>query len=561
MNIIALAYALIASGIGWAAVLASGDVLVRKDERIILLCVWFVLTIGLFVIPMGTVFLLLVAVVLLAVSGSRHDPLAVAFTALVATPTTGLILRGIPGINYLLEFTVALVASMVIFLPAAIKAPAARPRRPMAGVDRAVFALFMTLCVLKFRDTTFTDGIRASVQLSFRILIPYLAFSRAITTPERLRTVVRIAVAGMTVAGCIGFILAVVGWQVYDVAEARLFDTRVAGTATRIGLRRSAGPQASEPISFGVTMLVGFAMALGLFAAQRTGLKRWIPIGGLLAGVLGTVARGPMLGVGIAVMAFAASRPKPTVAMARTVAGFVVIGIPLILFTSFGRNLLTLIPGLSGGATVGGDFDYRERLFEVGIRVALKNPFFGRPDFRDDPDMEELVQGQGIIDIVNTYLAYALEYGFVTLFLFAAALGLAGLGLFGQLRRLPAEDPSGLRAVASGLFAGLTAFCIVIGTTSSVVGLLPIFTWILLGLCVACGRVIAADIAGGLRPIAAEASGLETLPAVQEPARPQADGPKASRPEIADGPAGDEARPSIGLQSPPTRDLPPGPRW
>jgi O-antigen ligase len=50
--------------------------------------------------------------------------------------------------------------------------------------------------------------------------------------------------------------------------------------------------------------------------------------------------------------------------------------------------------------------------------VFLQSPWFGSPDFMDQPIMQALVQGEGIIDVVNTYIGILLSGGAVGLVIF-----------------------------------------------------------------------------------------------------------------------------------------------
>ncbi|HEV2703093.1 MAG TPA: hypothetical protein VGV09_15815, partial [Steroidobacteraceae bacterium] len=76
-----------------------------------------------------------------------------------------------------------------------------------------------------------------------------------------------------------------------------------------------------------------------------------------------------------------------------------------------------------GGSVETADFDYRQRLVSASWNLVMNHPFFGDQDFISK--MQNLRQGQGIIDIVNTYAGTALEYGLVGLSLFVGFMLLA----------------------------------------------------------------------------------------------------------------------------------------
>ena len=562
-----LAYAMIASGLGWAVVFALGDALVPKAERVRLAVIWFAMTLALFVLPNAALFFGFVALMLIVIALRRDvDRLGAGLLLLFSAPASGVAIYGLPGINYLLVFTVALFVSVFLFLPAALKAgrPAALPgtarRVPMRGVDLAVFSLFGLMCLLAFlRQPSFTSGLRETTQITFGMLVPYLAFSRTITTPERLDRVLRVFVVGAVVAACVGFFIAVRGWQFYDFVEARLFGETRAALTWRLGLMRSGGPLASSPIAFGTALMVAMALLIGLAHGQASSWRKYAPLAVLVLGVLGTVARGPLLGLGIVAFGYALTQPNAGGRVVATVLGGVALFIPLLL-TPFGGQLLSLVPGL-GTATVAEEtIDYRQDLLRIGTRVALKNPLFGSDAYLDDPDMQTLVQGQGIIDIVNTYLQWALSYGLVGLALYVAAVFGTMLGLFRTARSLKAPEHARLRALTGAMFAGLFAFAVVAFTTTSSSQFVTMLTWGYLGLCVTQLRQARAILAAPVARASADAPRAgdpEPSPANPPPPGPRAPAvPEAARPAPATGP-----QPSFGLQGASGAALPPGPRW
>lgn len=66
-----------------------------------------------------------------------------------------------------------------------------------------------------------------------------------------------------------------------------------------------------------------------------------------------------------------------------------------------------------------------------------RNPLFGSFDFRNTPEMQSMIQGEGIIDIVNTYINLALRVGLVGLTLFVGFFVSILFGLRKALRAFP----------------------------------------------------------------------------------------------------------------------------
>lgn len=582
MLIAATGYALIASLIGWAIVFGLGEVLLEKAERTRLAVIWFVITIMLFVVPSGLLFLFSLAILLLVLGATEGvDRTALGVFVMFTSPASGLAIEGLPGgINYLLTFTVSLLTAMVVFMPAAFSAPKVGSLQPdgrrlprqrrLGAVDGGVFILFALLCALDARGANFTSTLRLIVTWTFTLLVPYLAFSRAVVSAKSLDQVLRYFLVGVLVSGAVALFISLLGWQVYDIPEGRLFGDRPAALVWRLGMMRSGGPLAGSPISFGTICVVGCAVAIAFATKMSTQWKRWLIIAVPVLAVLATVSRGPMVGLLLVAIAYQFTRPNPLRALGKTSILGLAGSVPLVLFTSFGRSLLNLFPGLGEETSQQGSIDYREELLRIGLRVAAKNPFFGRKDYEADPEMQELVQGQGIIDIVNTYLQYALSYGYFTLFVYMSILFGVMASVFFTSRKITPELPSRLREIGGALFAGLAAFSVIIFTTTSTTGLLPSFTWILIGVSVAYVRLAHAHIAettiAAIAPDTEEILASDSGPALaggsgvvvaHDAAERSASATPTNEPTSQGGSATNPS--TLPRQAPPS--LPPGPRW
>ena len=550
LQLVALAYALVASGMGWALLLTVGKGILPEEDRTRYLVAWFVLTVGMFLSPNGSVFLIGAFVFLLVLRRGNADPLACCAFLLAAAPPAGVAIQNLPGgINYLIDFTFPLILSMILLTPIALSKLA--QRLPGAGAtDACVFGFLLLVFLLGFRETSFTSGLRSGTVWFFGALVPYLAFSRGIVSTEQLTRVVSSLVACLVIVAVIAFVASIIRWQIYDVVVKKVFGTFQFGYIVRAGMLRTGGTMGGSPISLGVMMVVAL-MLLNGFARNVRG--RWqlaALVGACLLGLLASVSRGPMIGAVFALFTYQLSKPNPVASgMKVGVLGLVGI-IPLVLFTSTGRDLLAMIPFV--GTEDSGSVTYRQDLAAAGWTVIQRNPLFGSPSFLDTPEMEAMRQGQGIIDLVNTYLAYALQYGIVPTVLFVVAILSSAYLALREARRLDVEADAGLRAIGGGLFAALIGYAFTIATTS-LTGVLSPLGWILIGLNVAFVR--------SARVAAASSSSREVVRNVTElehedaPALPIA----ASSPHEGVSSLPQRARSSIGLQTP--FDFDPTRRW
>ena len=82
-----------------------------------------------------------------------------------------------------------------------------------------------------------------------------------------------------------------------------------------------------------------------------------------------------------------------------------------------------------------GSSDYRTELLRRGMQEFWKSPLFGDDFVVVIGRMQDMIQGEGIVDIVNTYLYFALFSGAIGLAIFCLAF-LFPIGRLFQIRRL-----------------------------------------------------------------------------------------------------------------------------
>jgi O-antigen ligase len=107
-------------------------------------------------------------------------------------------------------------------------------------------------------------------------------------------------------------------------------------------------------------------------------------------------------------------------------------------------------------------------------------------------EMQEMVQGQGIIDIVNTYIAVALGSGVVGLSLFCGFFLSAAVGVLRAMRGVP-DTKSDAYLLGRVLIATLIGILVMIFTVSSVT-IIPTIYWAMAGLCVGYVRLVIDDV-------------------------------------------------------------------
>lgn len=383
---------------------------------------------------------------------------------------------GIPGLfNRLIDLNLPRVLALLILLPMAVKLWAQPEMRQWRKLDLSVVAFCAMLSILALRHGDFNSIFRVIPSYWLDIVLTYFVFSRAIRTPEDLdRCLVAFVVAALPLA-LVGVFEYLRDWRVYFVVVLRWDLTLISPYVFRDGSLRAAAT-AIEPIAFGFLCMVGGGALLAIRSGKIGLIWWWLAMVMLVSGLFVSLSRGPWLGFALCVVIVLLARPRLAVALS-------LVAIPMAALLPFLGPVATidrfinLLPFI-GHADEGSEA-YRSELLENSLTVIGRNPWFGSLDFLSAPELQVLIQGQGIIDIVNSYIQIALEYGLVSLCLFV----LFFVAIVASLVRLTLAH-----AVAQSAHHALLGLMIgilfIIGTTSSV-SIIPHIYWALSGLSVA----------------------------------------------------------------------------
>jgi len=422
--------------------------------------------------------------IFLAMPGERAERAAVLWALLLlAVPNVGAYIPGFGGIGNFFEMQHSRALTLALMLPALMMLPR-DPQRPGpfgVATDWFVAAYFLVQMAVVLPYASRTDVIRQGFVQVIDTLLPYWIFSRAIASRDGLRRAMLAYVLTAMVLAVLAVFESVKRWPLYDaVPEAWNIDWDLIIFLERAGFLRAKA-------SAGHSLVLGFVlvMAIGFWTALKTDVpRRWlVTLGslGLTAGLLASLARGSWLGAIVLVVLrtmLGRGGIKSLVLLGLVGVGAVVVA--------------TQVPALSGfvdmlpfvGTVDSDNVTYRQRLVEISLDLIAQSPWLGVPGYLSY--MEELRQGQGIIDIVNSYVGIMLNTGVIGL---AAYLGIFASMLWPlwRLRGMGAQEPEGARFAAS-LVATTLALLFVIVTTSSIV-VIPQLLHMLAGLGVACARL------------------------------------------------------------------------
>jgi O-antigen ligase len=457
--------------------------------------VWFALTLAAFLAHNFWIFIAFAAALLLWAAFSERNKPALYFFVLFAVPAMDAEISGFGIVEHFFAIDYLRLLSLAILLPAWLSLRIRPDAEPFGRsiADKLLLAYLVLQFCLQLPHTTLTESLRRGVFYAFLdVFLPYYVASRAARDLAALRETLMAFVLAAMVAAAIGVFEFARHWLLYRPLEEALgVEWGMLNYLERgEGLLR-AQASTGQPIILGY--LLALALCLSLYLRRSMPATRWRDAAVVLlaAGLVAAMSRGPWIGAAVMLLAFVATGPRALARLAKLgVAGLCVV--PLLMVSPAGQALLDYLPFV--GTVEAGNVTYRERLFEISLGVVLDHPFFGAWDFLELPVMQQLRQGEGIIDVVNSYLGVALASGLVGLSLFCGFFLLVLYELFAALHRAGARDGEAY-ALGQTLFCTLLGILVIICTTSSV-GLIPVVYWSIAGLAQAYARAPAPAHAG-----------------------------------------------------------------
>ncbi len=443
---------------------------------------WFALTLLAFLTHSFWLYAAAATFCLLLTRRQEHTPLALFFLLLFVMPPATVQIPGFGLINYLIKLDHPRLLALVILLPAffTLRRQPGVIRFGRLWPDRLLLAYLLLVALLYLRETTLTDSLRQSLYLLIDVFLPYYVASRGLRQLQDFRdTLLAFTLAAMVLA-LIGLFEYARHWLLYRALLGALdIDWGLMGYLGRGGSLRAAATT-GQAIAFGYVLAVAIGFYLFLQASTTSRLQRWLGSLLLTAGLFASLSRGPWIGAAVILTSFIASGRqafKRLFLLALTG----LLSLPLLLIIPGGQKLLDLLPFI--GSVEKENITYRERLIDNSLIVIERNPWLGSVDYRRTPEMQSMIQGEGIVDVVNTYLGVALETGLVGLTIFTAFFVTILQSLRRAIRRFPRHQEEA-RTLGRALLATLCGILVIIFTVSSI-SIIPVVYWSVAGIAVA----------------------------------------------------------------------------
>ena len=460
---------------------------------------WFALTLIAFLSFSFWLYLLLAGVLLAVMARRDRNPMALYLSLLFVIPYFSVQVPGLGLINYLVELSHVRLLSLFILLPAAVAL--LYERRPASDLPRAADWLFGAYLVHMVLMQATVDSLTGLMRLVFGLMLdlwlPYYVATRSLRTMGQLLEVLAAFVLALAVMGPIGLFETGRGWLLYETLRAPLglpppdIGIYIIRATEEGGGFLRANATAGNAIAFGFLALVATCWLLVVARDFKPRVRGWAVVGCVLIGLAASLSRGPWTAALIALLIGISMGPGAARRLGWTAAAGAV-GVALMLTTQQGQAFIDYLPFV--GTVEPGSVTYRQRLFEQSMLVFWQNPIFGSFSYIFNPALESMRQGQGLIDMVNSYLAVALAYGLIGLVFFTAPFAYALLTCWVTRRRLATID-LGSEALGRALCASLIGILIVIAAVSSILHI-PTVYWIVFGLCVSYAKIGEAVLRG-----------------------------------------------------------------
>ena len=388
---------------------------------------------------------------------------------LLALPPIAFTLGGLEGLNYILRLEHVRALSIVLFTIPALRL---MMRRRTAGepsmrvIDAVVLVIQLWDIALAARYASLTGLFRSIVEAFYDILVPYYVITRTLRTPARVREAAWHLMLGCMFVACIAYMESLVQRNLYGGLQW-IYGVRWESTVDlmRGGFLRV---EATTPQPIVLAFVLMFGIGLWSWLKGDVPRTKWLFLGYaiLAAALVSTWSRGPWLGAGVLVAALALQRWLPPKAFA-VVTLLGLLGAVVLKASGGDAVVMSALTAVFGHnerdlATI----TYRRELLDASLAMIKQSPWVGVPNY--EAALQGFKQGEGLIDLVNTYVVIMINAGVIGLVLFLFPY----VYLVGNLLRLRSRERPESKAVlgkfAPAFIATILAMLFTIFTTSNI---------------------------------------------------------------------------------------------
>lgn len=458
--------------------------------------IWLIVSAAAFLSPSFWLFVVIAAPVLYWGGRKDSNPLAFYLVLInvipsipIQIPTYGL------GINQLFGLDIVRLLSFCVLIPAAWRIhKSTDPNRihGMHGMDYLLICYGILTIALyvppdasshAYQHTSVTNVLRETVLYIVDVYALYYVASRLCSSRRAILDALAAFCLSCTIMATVAIFESVKHWLLYTSLYTRWGGDLMNGAyLVRAGLLR-AEASSGNALALGYLLAIAFGFWLFLQShLQRLGPR--IAIAAVLwLGLLASFSRGPMLGAILIYLAYTAFRSGSVSRLLKS-AMLLMIVLGVVLASPLGDRIMTTLPFM-GGNVAAGSLTYRERVLERTWELIQAHPFFG--DQLAFAHLQDLRQGQGIIDLVNTYVGVTVFHGVVGLALFVTFILAALRKAYSATRRKP-QPCADWNLVGASIAACIVGTLLMLADCSFILGYATTF-FVLAGIAVAYSRV------------------------------------------------------------------------
>ncbi len=406
----------------------------------------------------------------------QHNEVLLYTLLLYCVPPFYIYLPGIGPINSLFPINYTRLLIIFLLIPYLIKHRSETYTK--TPIDTLIWVYIFYQSILFFRDNTFTNSLREIFLLNIDILIPYIAFRKHVRNINQIKHIYIALLLSVLLLATSGILESIKDWHFYQGVRNNLFNER-SSYGYRAGSLRTVA-SFFGPIMFGYVLMVGIGIYLYFFQTNKNNnIYNYIALIILIFCLFYTLSRGPWVGTFSVIIIYLLFGPNASSRVTKSIVTLAFATL-ILTFTPFFQRFIDLLPFV--GTIDSSTITYRQMLLDKSWIVFNKNPLFGSTTFLDTPEMESVrqIQGQGFVDMVNTYAQIALQFGAVGLIIFFTIFSYSMLLLFKIIKNNKIKKDQ-IYWISLSLFSIIVGTLITIATVSNI-GNIPTTYWIIIAL-------------------------------------------------------------------------------
>lgn len=315
------------------------------------------------------------------------------------------------------------------------------------------YLLLIAVETVQARALNFTSTMRSLLSTNLSMTVPYFAFSRSMTKVEDVRRVMVAFTYIGVMLGLIGMFESFTRFFVYQQMYNTLGVPGIGGLIYKMrGSFLRPVTSFGDSTTFSLFLATAFGATMACRFSFRSTSKLAIALALIIGGIFCTSSRNAWIALLIMVLAFDFYRRRylALTGKACILGGAFAV---LLLAAEFSPYISTM---MGNDADTASTSDYRSMLLKRGKEEFWKHPEIGIDSATVMLNMQDLKQGEGIVDFVNGYLFYALTCGVGGIFALLGAFIGPSVAMLAS-RKAMARHPYTLERYAAFVFGtGLT---------------------------------------------------------------------------------------------------------